>query len=90
MIAKASRRCVHRQSDGSKAALLGWPMLSPPIRSGLSHLFFEGTLMFGIGTTELVVIGIVVLVLFGSRLPTAMKSLGQGLKQFKDGLNSDA
>jgi sec-independent protein translocase protein TatA len=46
--------------------------------------------MFGIGTTELVVIGIVVLVLFGSRLPTAMKSLGQGFKQFKDGLNSDA
>lgn len=46
--------------------------------------------MFGIGTTELVVIGIVVLVLFGNRLPMAMKSLGQGLKQFKEGINSEA
>jgi len=45
--------------------------------------------MFGIGTTELIVIGIVVLILFGSRLPMAMKSLGQGLKQFKEGMNSD-
>ena len=45
--------------------------------------------MFGIGTTELMVIGIVVLVLFGSRLPAVMKSLGQGLGEFKKGLNSD-
>ncbi len=45
--------------------------------------------MFGIGTTELVVVGIVVLILFGSRLPVAMKSLGQGFRQFKEGINSD-
>ncbi|QDU25666.1 twin arginine translocase protein A [Anatilimnocola aggregata] len=46
--------------------------------------------MFGIGTTELIVVGIVVLLLFGTRLPMAMKSLGQGFKQFKEGINSDA
>ncbi|WP_425617887.1 twin-arginine translocase TatA/TatE family subunit [Anatilimnocola sp. NA78] len=46
--------------------------------------------MFGIGTTELIVVGVVVLLLFGTRLPMAMKSLGQGLKQFKEGMNSDA
>ena len=46
--------------------------------------------MFGIGSTELIVVGIVILVLFGSRIPQTMKSLGQGLRQFKDGLNTDA
>ncbi len=45
--------------------------------------------MFGIGTTELIVIGIVILVLFGNRIPQTMKSLGQGLRQFKEGINSD-
>lgn len=45
--------------------------------------------MFGIGTTELIVIGIVILVLFGSRIPQTMKSLGQGLRQFKEGMNTD-
>lgn len=44
--------------------------------------------MLGIGTTELIVIGIVVLVLFGSRIPQTMKSLGQGLRQFKEGMNN--
>ncbi len=45
--------------------------------------------MFGIGTTELVVLGIVMLVLFGSRIPQTMKSLGLGLAEFKKGVNSD-
>ena len=45
--------------------------------------------MFGIGTTELIVIGIVILVLFGNRIPQTMKSLGTGLRQFKEGMNTD-
>lgn len=45
--------------------------------------------MLGIGTTELVIIGVVILVLFGSRIPQTMKSLGQGLRQFKEGLNNN-
>ncbi len=44
--------------------------------------------MFGIGTTELIVVGFIVFVLFGSRLPSVMGSLGVGLRQFKQGLNS--
>ena len=44
--------------------------------------------MFGIGHTELLVIGLVALVLFGNRVPSAMRSLGQGLNEFKRGLNS--
>ncbi|MDA0660127.1 MAG: twin-arginine translocase TatA/TatE family subunit [Planctomycetota bacterium] len=43
--------------------------------------------MFGIGTTELLVIGVVVLLLFGSRLPTVMRSLGRSVVEFKKGVN---
>ena len=44
--------------------------------------------MFGIGNTELVVIAVVALVLFGHRLPSTMFSLGQGFRKLKEGLNS--
>ncbi len=44
--------------------------------------------MFGIGHTELMVVAIVAFVLFGNRLPSAMRSLGQGITEFKKGLNS--
>jgi sec-independent protein translocase protein TatA len=39
-----------------------------------------------IGTTELVIIAIIILILFGSRLPTVMRSLGQGVVEFKKGV----
>ena len=42
--------------------------------------------MFGIGTTELLIIGFIVLILFGSRLPGVMRSLGQGVVEFKKGV----
>lgn len=45
--------------------------------------------MFGIGSTELIVVGIVILILFGSRIPQTMRSLGSGLRQFKEGMNTD-
>jgi sec-independent protein translocase protein TatA len=44
--------------------------------------------MFGIGHTELLVVAVVALLLFGHRLPTAMRSLGLGINEFKKGLNS--
>jgi sec-independent protein translocase protein TatA len=43
--------------------------------------------IFGIGTTELVIVAVIILILFGSRLPQVMGSLGTGIKQFKKGLN---
>jgi sec-independent protein translocase protein TatA len=46
--------------------------------------------MFGIGYTELLVIGVVVLVLFGNRLPRVMRDLGQGITEFKRGLRDVA
>ena len=40
----------------------------------------------GLGTLELVIVGLVILVLFGSRLPKVMRSLGQGIVEFKRGV----
>lgn len=42
--------------------------------------------MFGLGTQELLIIAVIVLLLFGSRLPSVMRSLGQGVTEFKKGL----
>lgn len=36
---------------------------------------------------ELIIVGVVVLLLFGSRLPSVMRSLGQGVTEFKKGVN---
>jgi sec-independent protein translocase protein TatA len=43
--------------------------------------------MFGIGMQELVIVAVIVLILFGSRLPQVMGSLGKGIRDFKKGLN---
>lgn len=41
-----------------------------------------------IGTTELLVIGGVILLLFGGKkIPELMRSMGQGVKSFKQGMN---
>jgi len=42
----------------------------------------------GIGHWELLVIGGVILLLFGHRLPSLMRSLGRGVTEFKSGLNT--
>jgi sec-independent protein translocase protein TatA len=44
-------------------------------------------LIFGLGTTELLLIALVILLLFGGRkIPELMKGLGKGVKSFKDGM----
>ena len=43
--------------------------------------------MFGLGTSELLIILVLVLIVFGAgKLPQVGKSLGEGLRNFKDGM----
>ena len=43
--------------------------------------------MFGMGTQELLIILVLVMIIFGAgKLPQVGKSLGQGLRNFKDGM----
>lgn len=39
------------------------------------------------GGVTIVVIGIIVLLLFGNRIPSLMRSLGRGVVEFKKGIN---
>jgi sec-independent protein translocase protein TatA len=41
---------------------------------------------FNLNGIELLVIGLIVLVLFGSRLPKAARGFGQSIKEFKKGI----
>lgn len=44
--------------------------------------------IFGLGTGELVVIVLVVLLLFGGKkIPELMKGIGKGVRSFKQGMN---
>ena len=42
----------------------------------------------GLGTLELIIVAGVFLLLFGARLPRVMRSLGEGIVEFKRGINS--
>jgi sec-independent protein translocase protein TatA len=44
--------------------------------------------MFGLGATELIIILVLVLIIFGAgKLPQVAGSLGKGLRNFKDGMD---
>jgi len=44
-------------------------------------------LIFGLGTGEIILIVLVFLLLFGAkRIPDLMKSMGKGVKNFKEGM----
>ena len=42
-----------------------------------------------LGPTELIILLVVVLLIFGNRLPAAMRSLGRGITEFKKGVQGD-
>lgn len=43
--------------------------------------------MFGVGYWELLIVFAILLLLFGHRLPSMMRSLGRGVSEFKRGLH---
>jgi len=43
--------------------------------------------MVGLGTYELLIVAVIVLLLFGNRLPSVMRSLGRGVVEFKKGVS---
>jgi sec-independent protein translocase protein TatA len=45
-----------------------------------------GLFAFTFGLPEILILGVVVLLLFGSRIPSVMRSLGQGVVEFKKGV----
>lgn len=48
----------------------------------------NGLLLFNIGASEVVVIALIVLLLFGGRkIPELMKGIGKGVRSFKEGMN---
>jgi len=53
----------------------------------MSFLELQPVLAFGMpGPTEWIIIGILGVLIFGKRLPSVGKSLGQGIVEFKKGL----
>jgi sec-independent protein translocase protein TatA len=40
-------------------------------------------------TGGVIILGMVVLLLFGNRLPSVMRSLGEGITEFKKGMNGN-
>ncbi|MBR5899741.1 MAG: twin-arginine translocase TatA/TatE family subunit [Muribaculaceae bacterium] len=52
------------------------------------HNLLTLPLLFGLGSTELIIIVIVILLLFGGKkIPELMRGIGKGVKSFKDGMN---
>lgn len=53
----------------------------------MSTSFLVAFIFGGIGTAELVVIGVVAVLLFGSKLPEVARSIGSSYNEFRKGLN---
>jgi len=55
------------------------------LREGLT-MFAPFGYFFAPGPMELLIVAVIVLLLFGNRLPSVMRSLGRGVVEFKKGI----
>ena len=51
-----------------------------------TKFMFPGFAFLTPGPVQMLVVGLVVLLLFGNRLPSVMRSLGEGITEFKKGI----
>ena len=51
-----------------------------------SEFIFPGFAFMAPGMGQVLIVGMVVLLLFGNRLPSVMRSLGEGITEFKKGI----
>ncbi|MCX7387720.1 MAG: twin-arginine translocase TatA/TatE family subunit [Planctomycetales bacterium] len=57
--------------------------------NSILETMLQPTLAWAPGAMELVIVLVIVMVLFGNRLPGTMRSLGQSLVQFKKGMREN-
>lgn len=58
--------------------------MNPPVRESFAMLIG----MFGFGTTELMILLVIVMLLFGgAKLPSLMRNLGRSANEFKRGMS---
>jgi sec-independent protein translocase protein TatA len=56
----------------------------------MNHTIYLAQIPLMIGGTEIIVIAAVILLLFGGKkIPELMRSMGQGVRYFKKGVNED-
>ncbi len=57
-----------------------------PALAATTSAFFEWAFIGTPGPWQVIIVGMVVLLLFGNRLPSVMRSLGEGITEFKKGI----
>lgn len=83
------KTCCKSQNCGALPQVVSYfCIFAEAYRKMISNLTFR--LIMGMGPTEIIVVLVIVLLLFGGKkIPELMKGLGQGVKEFKDASKSE-
>jgi sec-independent protein translocase protein TatA len=86
---RRSRMKIGRRAGFAAAALVGTgDKRAPPRRPSTDNLTSGEPLMANIGPTELIIVLVIALLVLGpKRLPAAGRSLGDGIREFKESLS---